>query len=189
MRGHAYERSIKRLLDVFTTSKLLGLDRVDLVSGNFRNGILTYRACLALGIHYTHSAPLLSALCAVVTSRPLSINELRMLVHRFPPTNPLIKHTTKELCHRRFKKHIPNIAEFEDWLNEKSREGLEQAMAACDKVHKMTRQAIIRRTCDWRKYVVLCLWGEDVDGVCVEKEAEDNAELEKMKRRDSKLLA
>ena len=33
MHAHADERSIERLLDVFTTSKLLGLDRVDLVSG------------------------------------------------------------------------------------------------------------------------------------------------------------
>jgi len=188
VHGHADERSIKRLLDVFTTSKLPGLDRVDLVSGNLRNDVLTYQACLVLGIHYTHSAPLLGTLCALVSSRLLSISELEMLVRRFPPTNPLIKHTAKELCRRRFKKQIPNIAEFEDWLNKESQEGLKKTMAACDKVHKMTRQAITRRKCDWRKDAVLRLWGEDVDGVCVEEEAEDETEPDKMKRRDSKLL-
>ncbi|KAI4932538.1 hypothetical protein J4E85_002936 [Alternaria conjuncta] len=174
IHGHADEGSIKRLLDVFTTSKLLGLDRVDLVS--------------VLGIHYTHSAPLLGTLRALVSSRLLSISELEMLVRRFPPTNPLFKHTAKELCRRRFKKQIPNIAEFENWLNKESQEGLKKTMAACDKVHKMTRQAITRRKCDWRKDAVLRLWGEDVDGVCVEEEAEDDMEPDKIKRRDSKLL-
>jgi len=188
MHSHADERSIIRLLDVFTTSKLLRLDRVDLVSGNLRKDVLTYQACLALGIHYTHSAPLLSALCAVVSSRLLSINEFDMLVPRFSPTNPLIKHIAQELCRRRFKKQIPNLLEFENWLNGKGKEGLKKAMAACDKVHKMTRQVITRRKCDWRKDAVLRLWGEDVDGVCVEEEAEDDMEPDKIKRRDSKLL-
>ena len=111
-----------------------------------------------------------------------------MLVRRFPPTNPLIKYTAKDLCHRRFKKQIPNIAEFEIWLNGRGKEGLKKAMAACDEVHKMTRQAITRRKCDWKKDAVLRLWGEDVDGVCVEEEVEDVMEPDKIKRRDSKLL-
>ena len=110
MHSHADERSIVRLLDVFTTSKLLRLDHVNLVSGNLRNDVLTYQACLVLGIHYTHSAPLLSALCAVVSSRFLSINELDMLVPRFSPTNPLIKHIAQDLCRRRYKKQIPRHA-------------------------------------------------------------------------------
>ncbi|KAI4936882.1 uncharacterized protein J4E92_001607 [Alternaria infectoria] len=93
-----------------------------------------------------------------------------------------------ELCRRRFKKQIPDILEFENWLNGKGKEGLKKAMAACDKVHKMTRQPVTRRKCDWTKDAVLRLWGEDVDGVCVEEEAEDDMEPDKIKRRDSKLL-
>jgi hypothetical protein len=187
IHGHANSERIKDLLDIFTTSKLLDVNRVSLASDNFMKDVLTYQACLALGIHYTHTIPLLNALRAVVSSRPLSTNELDILANRFAPTNPLIKDVAHDLCHRRFKQQICDIEEFESWLNEDSKEGLRTAMAVCFKEHERRRQAITRRKCDWKKGTVLHLWGEDIDGVCAEKEdVEEERAPETMGQRDSK---
>jgi hypothetical protein len=187
MHGHVDRQSVEGLLDIFTTSKLLEFDRINLRSDDLCKDILTYQACLALGIHYTHTIPLLNALRAVVSSRLLKTDELDVLATRLPASNPLIKHVANDLCHRRFKKQIPDIGEFERWLDGKSKEGLKKAMMEYDREHKNTRQATTRRKCDWKNHDVLCLWGEDVDGVYIEKEnQEEVTEPEATKRRDSK---
>jgi hypothetical protein len=163
INGHVNGESIKDLLDTFTTPKLFDVNRVSLASDNFMKDVLTYQACLALGIHYAHTIPLLNALSAVVSSRPLSTNELDILANRFALTNPLIKDVAHDLCHRRFKQQICNIEEFESWLNEDSKEGLRTAVVVCFKEHERRRQAITRRKCDWKKGTMLRLRDEDVD--------------------------
>jgi hypothetical protein len=186
MHGHIDRQSIEDLLDIFTTSKLLEFGPINLISDDLDKSLLTYQACLALGIHYTHTIPLLNALRAVASSRLLNTDELDILAARLPAPNPLIKHVANDLCHRRFKNQIPDIDEFGRWLNGKSKDGLKKAMMECDREHKNTRQAITRRNCDWKKHNVLRLWGEDMDGAYVEKVNVDGMESKTMERCDSK---
>jgi hypothetical protein len=102
-----------------------------------------YQASLALGIHYGHILPLLNALCSTISSRLLTTSELDNLTHRISSaTNPLFKHLANDLCHRRFKKEIPDIAKFEQWLSRKGKEGLKKAMMEIDQMHKTRREAL-----------------------------------------------
>jgi hypothetical protein len=165
---------IKKLLDLFTTDKFLAL-RAKPVTGDFTRDVFMYQAALYLGIHYTHTNALLDSLCATVTSRLLTDDELDVAVSHIATSNPLIKNISNDLCHLRFKKEISNNIVFEEWLDRKCNEELKDLMTEIDEQHKKRRQAVTKRKCDWRKDPVLLSWGEDIDGVyAVEDEDASN---------------
>ena len=48
----------KTALNTFTTTALLATKEINLVNDDFATNVLTYQACLALGIHYTYTNPM-----------------------------------------------------------------------------------------------------------------------------------
>lgn len=150
---------IEVLLDTFTTEKGIETNAIKLTSSNFKENILMYQACLALGIMYDHTKPLLNALRAKVTSRLLSTEELNFILIRVPTTDPLLNHLANDLCHRRFKKIVPDIASFEKWLGKKS--VLQNAMMKIDQTYKKRRVVINRQKCSWRLDSELKKWGDN----------------------------
>jgi hypothetical protein len=174
-------KCIETLLDIFTISTLLDLNDANLTTDSFDKNVLMYQAILALGIHYDHTLPLLNSLRSTISSRLLTTSELDSLTHRISSsTHPLFKHLANDLCHRRFKRQIPDVSKFEQWLSRKGKEGLKKSMIEVDQKHRMHRQAVGRRQCDWRGDRVLARWGEDVDGVYAveEKPVEEESEGE-----------
>ena len=156
-------RAIKTVLNTFTTTALLPTREINLVNDGFATNILTYQACLALGIHYIYTNPLLHALRATITSRSLSRDELDAVIVCIPNSNPLVKHLANDLCHKRFKKEILDIGAFEMWLSGRGKEGLKRRMLGIDQAHRKRREAIILRKCGWRNDNVLAAWGQDKD--------------------------
>jgi hypothetical protein len=80
--GKVNQESIEFLLDTFATPKLLETKSINIVTNDFTSDVLTYQASLALGIHCTHTLPLLNSLCGSISSRLLTTSELDALVHR-----------------------------------------------------------------------------------------------------------
>ncbi|KAF2850169.1 hypothetical protein T440DRAFT_518644 [Plenodomus tracheiphilus IPT5] len=146
--GKVNQKSIEKLLDIFTTEKLVDTKDIKLVvpDMSFVDGVLLYQACLALGIVYHHTKPLLNFLCAQVTAHDLSPEEMSTIVNRCPPQDPLFRHLANKLCHRRFKKQIKDVA-FEHWLAKKPT--LQKAMSDIDQAHEKRRTAINERKCTW----------------------------------------
>ncbi|KAI8936615.1 hypothetical protein NX059_007014 [Plenodomus lindquistii] len=159
--GRVNSKSIEKLLDTFTTESLVEAKVIKLSSPttSFVEGVLTYQACLALGIVYHHTRPLLNSLCAQITTRILTIEEMSTVVNRCPPQDPLFRHLANSLCHRRFKKQILDIPAFEHWLSKKPT--LQKAMMEIDQAHKKRRTAIIERKCSWRPDAVVAKQGHD----------------------------
>lgn len=151
VRGKVDQKSITKLLDLFTTEKMLDVSEITLSVGNFVKDLLTYQACLSLGIYYAHTLPLLNALRAQVSSRALTYEEKNTLVNRIPSSDPLFKHLANTLCHRRFKKKIPDIVAFEKWLGKDARKALQTVMVEIDQEHKRRRAAVKARSGPWRK--------------------------------------
>ncbi|KAI0579439.1 carbonyl reductase family member 4-like [Pyrenophora tritici-repentis] len=89
------------------------------------------------------------------------MDEMNAVATRIPNSNPLLKHLANDLCHKRFKKEIPDIVDFEYWLSRNGKEGLKKQMIAIDQEHKKWREAAILRKADWRKDTVLAEWGPD----------------------------
>lgn len=121
--------SVERILDLFTTEKMIGAGTIILASNNFMSDVLMYQACLALGIHYSHTIPLQYSLRAEITSRMLTFEEMNAAVERTPVTDPLFKHPAHNLCHRR---PIGDLAPFQDLLDCKSRAASRNLMAEID---------------------------------------------------------
>jgi hypothetical protein len=176
--GNVNVKCIKTLLDIFTTPALLDLQHPNFITDSFDQNVLIYQASLTLGIHYTHTAPFLNSLRDTISSRLLTTSELDTIVRRIPsPTNPLFKHLANDLCHRHFKKQIPDAAKFEQWLGCKGKAGLKKVMMEIDTKHPrhrqaVARQAVAKRQCEWKSAKVLETLGEDVDGVAAEKSSE-----------------
>jgi hypothetical protein len=145
VHGKIDHESIERLLDIFTTEAVLETNVIKLVGKNFVKDVLLYQACLSLGIHHVHVKPLLKTLRAEVSTHPLSVEEMNTIVNRIPATDPLFKHLANDLCHRRFRKEIPDIVAFEEWLRYDSKMMLQKTMMEIDKEHKQRRQGHEKR--------------------------------------------
>lgn len=126
------------VLDPFTTTSSLEAGEVKLVTSSFEKNILIYQACQALGIVSHQTKPLFTALCAEISTYLLA-EELSLLVKSVCPCDPLFKHLANDLCHRRFKKDIPDFAAFEKWLG--NRKMLQGMMMEIDRAHNKRRQA------------------------------------------------
>ena len=79
IHGKIDQKSVRTLLNKFTTEIMLQASKIT------AKDVLIYQASLSLGIHYAHTNPLLDTLCAEITSRLLSTEELSMVVSCFPP--------------------------------------------------------------------------------------------------------
>jgi hypothetical protein len=125
--------SIARALSICSTSlppkKMIGAGTIKLASGIFLPDVLIYQACLAFGVYYSHTVPLLYSLRAEITSRVLAFEELDAVVERTPATDPIFKHLAQDLCHRRLKYDIGDFASFQNWLDCKSRAAMRNLMA------------------------------------------------------------
>jgi hypothetical protein len=149
--GTVDHKSVESLLNIFTTKGGLKFRQVKLGSSDLVKDVLTYQACLALGVYYTHTKPLLNLLCAEITNRLLKHEEMNTIIKRVPATDPLFKHLANSLCHRRFKKEIADVESFERWLGNDRRKGLQSAMAEIDQQHKKRREAVKTRQDAWSK--------------------------------------
>jgi hypothetical protein len=149
--GTVDHKSVKSLLDMFTTKAGLKVRQVKLGSRDLVKDVLTYQACLALGIYYTHTKPLLNLLSAEITNRLLTREEMDTIISRVPATDPLFKHLANSLCHRRFKKEIDDIVSFERWLGNDRRKVLQNAMIEIDQQHRKRRAAVKTRQEAWGK--------------------------------------
>jgi hypothetical protein len=132
-------KSIERLLDIFTTPALVDATEIKLISTSFVEDLLMYEACLSLGVYHAHIKPLLNALCAEISARLLTVEEMNTIANRAAPTDPLFKHLANSLCHRRFKKEIPDILAFERWLSYDKKMALKTMMMEIDQGHKKRR--------------------------------------------------
>lgn len=142
VHGKVDRKSVQRLLNIFTTPYIVEATNITLVGKEFAQDVLLYQACLSLGIFHIHTKPLLDTLRAEISARLLSVEERNTIVNRIPPTDPLFKHLANDLCHRRFKKEIPEIADFERWLGFESRKKLQMMMVEIDQEHKKRREVI-----------------------------------------------
>jgi hypothetical protein len=141
VHGKVDQKSLERLLDIFTTKPGLKANEANLVGKDFVKDVLLYQACLSLGIYYAHVKPLLNAIRAEVSARLLTVEEMNTIVNRIPASDPLMKHLANDLCHRRFKKEIPDIVAFEKWLGYDSKKKLQKIMMEIDQEHKRRREA------------------------------------------------
>jgi hypothetical protein len=141
VHGRVDLKSIEHLLDLFTTEKGLAATEIRLVGKKFVPNVLMYQACLSLGIYYAHVKPLLDAIRAEISARPLTFEEMNTIINRIPATDPLIKHLANNLCHRRIKRQIPNIEAFERWLGHDTKKKLQSEMMEIDQAHKKRREA------------------------------------------------
>ncbi|KAH9873266.1 hypothetical protein J1614_005664 [Plenodomus biglobosus] len=159
--GKVNQYSVEKLLDIFTTEEIVHTKtiKLDLPSLSFVDGVLMYQACLTLGIIYHHTKPLLTSLCAQISDRELTTEEMSTIVNRCPPQDPLFRHLANSLCHLRFKKQILDVAAFEHWLGKKP--VLQKVMVGIDQAHKKRRAAIKERKISWRADSVLAKWGEE----------------------------
>jgi hypothetical protein len=141
VHGKVDIKSVERLLDIFTTGDGLKTTEIKLMGKKFVPNVLMYQACLSLGIYYVHIKPLLDAIRAEISARPLTFEEMNTIVNRVPTTDPLIMHLANDLCHRRIKKQISNIETFERWLGHDSKEKLQSEMVGIDQAHRKRRVA------------------------------------------------
>jgi hypothetical protein len=139
--GNVDHGSVEKLLDIFTTKKGLEAKQISLIGTNFTQDVLLYQACLSLGIYYVHSKPLLNTPRAEISARLLTEEERNTVANRVPPTDPLLKHLANDLCHRRIKKQIPDIMEFEKLLGHNRKKKLQCTMVEIDQEHKKRREA------------------------------------------------
>jgi hypothetical protein len=126
-------------LDIFTTLALVDTIEIKLTSTNFVKDLLMYEACLWLVISHAHVKPLLNALCAEVSVRFLTVEEMNTIVNRAAPTDPLFKHLENSLCHRRFRKELADIPAFERWLSYDKKKTFKTMMVEIDQGHKKRR--------------------------------------------------
>ena len=143
--GKVDKRSIETLLDMFTTTNCLTATEAKLATDSFVKNVLLYQACLSLGVIYHHIKPLLNVIRAEITARMLTTEKMNTIVKRVSPSDPLFKHLVNDLCHRRFKKHIPDVPAFEKWLGNKK--ALQKMMVEIDQAHKKKREAIKLQKC------------------------------------------
>ncbi|KAJ4359214.1 hypothetical protein N0V95_002380 [Ascochyta clinopodiicola] len=104
--------------------------------------LLTYEACLRLGISSTHSAlkVLHKAICAQISRSEITPDILHFVTYRLCPEDAVFRHTANVLCYKRFTKTIPDLSSFENMVAKKP--ALQKAMAQIDQTHKARREAI-----------------------------------------------
>jgi hypothetical protein len=123
--GKVDQGRIEYLLDVLTTKNGLEATEIKLTTDNMVKDIATYQTSIALGIYFPHTKPLLNTLQAEITDHLLTGKEMSTIVNSIPSSDPLFKHLVNCLCHRRYKKEIPNIVAFEKWLGKNAQKMLQ----------------------------------------------------------------
>ncbi|KAH8708534.1 hypothetical protein GQ44DRAFT_743117 [Phaeosphaeriaceae sp. PMI808] len=137
--GKLDHESLKHLLHLFTTEEGLSTNDFKLTSNNFVKDVLIYQACLALGIYYSHTKPLLNALRAHITAETLTFDEMNTVINRVPSSDPLFKHLANTL------KEIEDIKKIEKWLGRYRRKELQSAMMGIDQENK--KRCEVHRAC------------------------------------------
>lgn len=104
--------------------------------------LLTYEACLRLGISTKRAElkPLLTTICSQISNGPIDNEILTFVTYRLGSHDPVFKHTANVLCHQRFIKSVPDVAEFEKMVARKP--ALQKAMVQIDQEHKARREAL-----------------------------------------------
>jgi hypothetical protein len=164
VHGNVNKECIERLLDIFTSKQGIEAENIELESTSFSNNVLMYQACSALRIHYSHTKPLLHALCEDISSRRLefetsdenadhlvkvaksgenfvsllSKEKIDIIVNNVPPRDPLFKHLATHIRRCRDNKDIGDIKAFEEWLNNKKT--LQRSMVGINQGHKRIRK-------------------------------------------------
>ncbi|KAF2788353.1 hypothetical protein K505DRAFT_394803 [Melanomma pulvis-pyrius CBS 109.77] len=130
--------AMKLVLDALTTNKGIGKAECHPVSTGktFIEGVYIYKAGLVLGAG-KNVEHVLKRLRYLISSSLVSYPELDTILKCVPPTNPLFVHVANDLAHRRYKKTIPDVAEFEEYLEK--RKALQKAMKEIDADHQMKR--------------------------------------------------
>ncbi|KAF2875729.1 hypothetical protein BDV95DRAFT_654614 [Massariosphaeria phaeospora] len=135
-------RSVKIVLNALTTEAGIGGDDcVPIDAGaNFVADYRIYQVCLGFGAE-KESKNALDRMRDTITARMLSHEEIGIVLEGVTTENceqdALFMHLAHNLCHRRFKKQIPNIGTFEKYLTK--RPVLKEATLQIDHMHKAKR--------------------------------------------------
>ncbi|KAF1360845.1 hypothetical protein EJ07DRAFT_176929 [Lizonia empirigonia] len=120
--------------------------------------LLTYEACLRLGIVSTHNAvkKLITTICTQLSSSRITPDVLNLVTERLGPKDAVFRHTAHVLCHQRFKGAVDDVQTFEKMVARKP--SLQRAMAQIDRSHEARREAAKAAKQQWGKA------GEGVEG-------------------------
>ena len=104
--------------------------------------LLTYEACLRLGISCTHASvkTLLKTIYTQISSSSISSDVLALITYRLGPEDVVFTHTANVLCYQRFSRQVDDVKVFERLVAKKP--ALQKAMVQIDQSHKARREAI-----------------------------------------------
>ncbi|KAF9691027.1 hypothetical protein EKO04_011054 [Ascochyta lentis] len=111
-------------------------------SSSLEANLLTYEACLRVGISSTHGSvkALLKTVYSQLSKSAITPDILHLVTYRLGPEDAVFRHTANVLCYQRFTKNIPNVLSFEEMVAKKP--ALQKAMVQIDQAHKARREAI-----------------------------------------------
>jgi hypothetical protein len=137
--------AVREVLDALTTFHGIGgyeVSGVQLAGRPFIEGVYIYQAgrFLGAGEHVKHIA---KRLCVSISEKIIAYCELDTILKCVPASDGLFKHVANDLAHRRYKKTIPEIKEFETFLE--TRQALKKAMEKIDAEHQVRREALIEK--------------------------------------------
>ncbi|KAH6633556.1 hypothetical protein C7974DRAFT_174235 [Boeremia exigua] len=112
------------------------------IAADLPSNLLTYEACLRLGINFTHAfvKPLLAAINVQISSTLTDAEILTFVTYRISAVDPVFTHMANVLCHRRFTGSIGDVPSFEKMVAKKV--VLQEVMVQIDQSHKERRKAI-----------------------------------------------
>jgi hypothetical protein len=133
------------VLDALTTFHGIGGNEVwgvQLAGRPFIEGVYVYQAgrFLGAGEHVKHIA---KHLRGSISEKIITYCELDTILKCVPASDALFKHVANDLAHRRYKKTIPDIEEFETFLE--TRQALKKAMKKIDAENQVRRDALIEK--------------------------------------------
>ncbi|KAJ4993750.1 hypothetical protein SVAN01_00804 [Stagonosporopsis vannaccii] len=110
------------------------------ITTDLLENLLTYEAALRLGITPSQPMlrPLLAAINAQVSDKPVTNEVLSFIERRLGFQEPVFKHTASVLCYQRFKGKVEDVKAFERMVAKRPQ--LQSAMVQIDCAHKKGRE-------------------------------------------------
>lgn len=136
--------TMREVLDAITLHH-----NIPLLPSSLPENLLTYEACLHLGIVSTHVAvkKLFTTICTQLSSSRITPDVLNLVTERLGPKDAVFRHTAHVLCHQRFKGAVDDVQMFETMVARKP--SLQRAMAQIDRSHEARREAVTAAKQRW----------------------------------------
>lgn len=168
--------AMKLVLDALTTNKGIGsAECLPVPTGKtFIEGVYIYQAGLVLRAA-KNVEHILKRLRVSISSNLISYPELDTILKCVLPADPLFTHVANDLAHRRYKKAIPDVTEFEEYLNK--HQALRKAMNGIDADHQAKRDERKKEKCKSNQ--------ETRQAICAARKEKVRALMEKLDKTSS----